>query len=289
MTNSVSEPVTNNLSQESPRKSFVATWLFSLLLGFLGVDRFYLGKVGTGLLKLFTLGGAGIWYLIDLVLVLAGAARDKAGNGLEGYEKNRVLAWVVSGVVILFSFALSAAQGDSAPAPSESSSGSSSSESSEEPSGTSMDSGEDMPVKEEEVEETTSASNGALGLGDMGVTPDGVEVTVTGVRYDSNTPNQFVIDNVKGELAAVDLTLFNGSDEQLSVSSSSVIAYIGGLEYEASALFGESGDWFLYEDINPRLGTGMSAYFDIPPGETITSVKFMTSSFLGEELEFSVQ
>ena len=50
--------------QES-QKSFVVTWLLAYFLGGLGVDRFYLGKVGTGLLKLFTLGGLGVWALVD--------------------------------------------------------------------------------------------------------------------------------------------------------------------------------------------------------------------------------
>jgi TM2 domain-containing membrane protein YozV len=65
-------------------KSFVTAWLLSLLLGGLGVDRFYLGKVGTGLAKLFTLGGLGVWALIDLILILSGAMRDKSGRPLVG-------------------------------------------------------------------------------------------------------------------------------------------------------------------------------------------------------------
>src|SRR3954447_11954761 len=44
-------------------KSFLVTWLLSLLLGVWGIDRFYLGKVGTGILKLLTFGGLGIWAL----------------------------------------------------------------------------------------------------------------------------------------------------------------------------------------------------------------------------------
>jgi TM2 domain-containing membrane protein YozV len=41
----------------------------SILFGSLGVDRFIMGKVGTGILKLITCGGCGIWWLIDLILI----------------------------------------------------------------------------------------------------------------------------------------------------------------------------------------------------------------------------
>lgn len=81
-------------------KSFLAAWLFSLFLGWLGVDRFYLGKVGTGILKLLTIGGLGIWWLIDLVLILTGLMRDKLERPLDGYEQSKVIAWIVSGAVV---------------------------------------------------------------------------------------------------------------------------------------------------------------------------------------------
>lgn len=84
-------------------RSFVTTWLFSLFLGTLGVDRFYLGKIGTGIAKLLTFGGLGIWTLVDLILVLTGAQRDKQGLRLAGYRQHRVLAWVVSGVLLALS------------------------------------------------------------------------------------------------------------------------------------------------------------------------------------------
>ena len=79
-----------------PERSFIATWMFSLLLGFLGVDRFYLGKVGTGILKLLTIGGLGIWWLIDLILTLAGLQRDKEGRLLPDYEQYRLISWIIT-------------------------------------------------------------------------------------------------------------------------------------------------------------------------------------------------
>ena len=54
--------------EKKPKKWIVAL-LLSILLGSLGVDRFYLGYVWTGILKLITAGGLGIWWIIDLILI----------------------------------------------------------------------------------------------------------------------------------------------------------------------------------------------------------------------------
>ncbi|MCL2680352.1 MAG: TM2 domain-containing protein [Coriobacteriia bacterium] len=90
----------------APQKSFLATWLLSMILGSWGADRFYLGKIGTGVLKLLTAGGLGIWYIVDLVIVLAGNTTDKNGLALEGYEENKKTAWIVTAIYFSASIVL---------------------------------------------------------------------------------------------------------------------------------------------------------------------------------------
>jgi len=49
--------------------NWLLTLIMSILFGSIGVDRFMMGHVGLGILKLITLGGCGIWWLIDLILI----------------------------------------------------------------------------------------------------------------------------------------------------------------------------------------------------------------------------
>lgn len=49
--------------------SWVLVLIMSVVFGSLGVDRFIMGKVFTGILKLITFGGLGVWWLVDLILV----------------------------------------------------------------------------------------------------------------------------------------------------------------------------------------------------------------------------
>lgn len=58
-------------------KGFVPTLLLCFFLGGFGIHRFYVGKVGTGILMLLTLGGLGIWTLIDFVMIAVGSFKDK--------------------------------------------------------------------------------------------------------------------------------------------------------------------------------------------------------------------
>ena len=61
------------------QKNFVATLILAILLGGLGVHRFYVGKIGTGIVMLLTLGGLGIWTLIDIIMIAVGNFKDSSG------------------------------------------------------------------------------------------------------------------------------------------------------------------------------------------------------------------
>lgn len=64
------------------QKDWLTALLLSILIGELGIDRFYLGYTGLGILKLITLGGCGIWWLIDVILIVTNGLKDANGQEL---------------------------------------------------------------------------------------------------------------------------------------------------------------------------------------------------------------
>lgn len=63
-------------------KSKWVAFFLCLFLGYLGAHRFYVGKIGTGIIWLFTMGFFGIGWILDLIFILLGGFRDKAGQPL---------------------------------------------------------------------------------------------------------------------------------------------------------------------------------------------------------------
>ncbi|MDB4736470.1 TM2 domain-containing protein [Planctomycetota bacterium] len=68
------------MTTELSPKGFVPALLLCLLFGPFGVHRFYVGKIGTGILMLLTLGGFGIWTLVDMIIIITGNFRDGDGR-----------------------------------------------------------------------------------------------------------------------------------------------------------------------------------------------------------------
>lgn len=64
-------------------KSNTVALLLCFFVGVLGVHRFYVGKIGTGILQLVTLGAFGIWALIDLIMIAMQKFTDSEGNTLK--------------------------------------------------------------------------------------------------------------------------------------------------------------------------------------------------------------
>lgn len=67
-------------------KSRLAALLLCFFLGCLGIHRFYVGKIGTGILMIITLGGLSIWTLIDFIVIIVGGFKDKEGR--------KVFSWI---------------------------------------------------------------------------------------------------------------------------------------------------------------------------------------------------
>jgi len=88
------------------QKNWVVALTLSIFLGFVGADRLYLGRVRTGILKLITLGGLGIWWLIDVILIATD--KLKVGRGISmPLERRGWLATRIRGVWLVPMFVAS--------------------------------------------------------------------------------------------------------------------------------------------------------------------------------------
>lgn len=92
---------TSTSSRSAPKpagKDWFVTFLLACFLGGLGADRFYCGRTGLGLAKLFTCGVCGLWTLVDCILLLAGKYQDGQHNSLSAANRGQ---WVTALVILL--------------------------------------------------------------------------------------------------------------------------------------------------------------------------------------------
>lgn len=72
----------NSMGMAYPQKSKMVALLLCIFLGGLGIHRFYVGKIGTGFIWFLTGGLFVVGWVIDVILIITGAFRDKAGMPL---------------------------------------------------------------------------------------------------------------------------------------------------------------------------------------------------------------
>jgi TM2 domain-containing membrane protein YozV len=82
--------------------NWVKLFFISLFLGIFGIDRFYVGKKGDGVIKLLTLGGLGIWYIIDLFRIGIGDFADSSGREIKNTSLQKCLSLLFFLSIIMF-------------------------------------------------------------------------------------------------------------------------------------------------------------------------------------------
>jgi hypothetical protein len=156
--------------------------------------------------------------------------------------------------------------------------------------GTAIDEANDAPSAGSEVEagEPEEAPAEAV-LGDTVTNDEGVAFTVSSVTCGLPTAGEgFLVSEAVGQFCEVKLTIANGSNESINLSSWDFKGYVGEAEYEADGVASTFGGESISVDVNPGLATEAVVYFDLPADTTLEYVQYEALLSLSDALVVKV-
>jgi TM2 domain-containing membrane protein YozV len=286
--------------QPAPEKSFLATWLLSLFLGNLGIDRFYLGQIGLGIGKLVTCGGCGVWALVDLIIHLTGNSHDKYGRKLADRDRYKTMAWIVSAVVVVLGLTIGGVRGASSVSNIDAPDGTTAQQTTEQPATPAEDDAadgaddQDANKKDEQPAEESddAASDGSTAEAGVGETvqADDTQLTVTNVdQGKTHVGDRDFGEDAQGEFVIVSIEAMNKGSEPVSVTEDDfVLKGADGNSYTVSDDAIWDDDAIIYEDVNPGNTLKGTITFDVPKGTEIASLE-MTPGWFGETVSVDLK
>lgn len=270
---------------QQPPKDFVVAWVLALFLGSLGVDRFYRGFIGLGLLKLLTCGGAGIWTLVDLALIIFTGGRDKTGQRLAGYEKHKKIAFIVTPIVLVIGLivgAINMASGgtDTAVPEPEEVVAAAPAEVEDEAADQAAAPAEDAAAEEEEAPAEEES-----------VADEEISLEITEVERTTQIGDQYLGSEAQGEYVVVHYTFSNGSGEPLDLTSSEMMLVgADGTEYAETSdgVLAYPDQYAVFETINPGNSFQGIVVYDLPAGTEVTTLSYQAWFSFGDPIEVAL-
>lgn len=287
--------------QPAPEKSFLATWLLSLFLGNLGIDRFYLGQIGLGIGKLVTCGGCGVWALVDLIIHLTGNSHDKYGRKLADRDRYKTMAWIVSAVVVVLGLTIGGVRGASSVSNIDAPDGTTAQQTTEQPATPAEDDAadgaddQDADKKDEQPAEESddAASDGSTAEAGVGETvqADDTELAVTKVdQGETHVGDEILGADAQGEFVTVDVKITNNGDEQIDVFSQDFVLVDGdGKQYSTSDEAILVDGVISLEAVNPGNSIDGMLVFDVPKGTDIKTLEMTPTAWFSETVSVDLK
>lgn len=255
---------------QSSNKSYLTTFLLAFFLGWLGVDRFYTEQIGLGIVKLLTLGGCGLWSLIDTILILTGTRKDKFGRDLYGRSKDFKLTLII--FIVLTSLSIIGNIGWTI--------WRASLDSKQLPSSSSSSSG-----LHDNSTSTTKPLGTAITLKDQ----DGNPMEVTAVKLMDNAPGatQFDTPDAGKRFTGVQFTIKNTGSKQIDESVDNDATLYDNQNQGYEITFDDIQNCQGFPSGSVKLAPGEAATgcatFQVPTAAALAKVKFTPSSGFADD------